>query len=48
MSSEDSKTSPWTHIAKYKLMVEHELAKLNGYKIISVFKTVLPVVNVYL
>lgn len=36
MSSEDSKTSPWTHIAKYKLMVEHELAKLNGLNFVIV------------
>ena len=29
-SDEKSKTSPWTCIAKYKLMVEEELAKLEG------------------
>ena len=29
-SNEKSKTSPWTCIAKYKLMVEEELAKLEG------------------
>ena len=33
VSDEDSKTSPWTQIAKYKLMVEEELAKLEGYEI---------------
>ena len=29
-SDEKSKTSPWTCIAKYKLLVEEELAKLEG------------------
>lgn len=33
VSDENSKTSPWTQIAKYKLMVEEELAKLDGYEI---------------
>jgi len=32
LSDEKSKTSPWTLIAKYKLMVEEELAKLDGYE----------------
>jgi len=36
VSDEESKTSPWTYIAKYKLMVEEELAKLEGYEIKSV------------
>ena len=31
----DSKKSPWTCIAKYKLMVEQEIAKLGGYEIID-------------
>jgi len=33
VSDEESKTSPWTCIAKYKLMVEEELSKLDGYEI---------------
>ena len=33
VSDEESKTSPWTYIAKYKLMVEEELSKLDGYEI---------------
>ena len=32
---------PWTQIAKYKLMVEEELAKLEGYEIINIEKLVL-------
>ena len=35
MSNADSKKSPWTCIAKYKLMVEQEIAKLGGYEIID-------------
>ncbi|XP_020601655.1 sterol-4-alpha-carboxylate 3-dehydrogenase, decarboxylating-like [Orbicella faveolata] len=30
VSDEESRTSPWTYIAKYKLMVEEELSKLDG------------------
>lgn len=35
-SDEKSKTSPWTCIAKYKLMVEEELAKLEGLNYVIV------------
>lgn len=36
LSDEKSKTSPWTLIAKYKLMVEEELAKLDGLNYVIV------------
>lgn len=36
ISNEDSKKSPWTHIAKYKLMVEQEIARLDGLNFIVV------------
>lgn len=35
-SDEKSKTSPWTQIAKYKLLVEEELAKLDGLNYVIV------------
>lgn len=41
VSDENSKMLPWTQIAKYKLMVEEELAKLEGYEIINIEKLVL-------
>ena len=43
-SDEKSKTSPWTQIAKYKLLVEEELAKLDGYEIMSYLHWILCVV----
>ena len=43
-SDEKSKTSPWTQIAKYKLLVEEELAKLDGYEIMSYLPWILCVV----
>lgn len=36
VSDENSKMSPWTQIAKYKLMVEEELAKLDGLNYVIV------------
>lgn len=36
VSDENSKTSPWTQIGKYKLMVEEELAKLDGLNFVIV------------
>lgn len=44
-SDEKSKTSPWTQIAKYKLLVEEELANLDGYEIMSYLPWILCVVN---
>ena len=41
VSDEESRTSPWTYIAKYKLMVEEELSKLDGYEIKLVSQRVL-------